>query len=104
LLDDELSAHDIITDLVHNDSKVVKTLYRRDQQQNDQEQEYVNVMRFGKGRRWVYWIEHQARDVELASRNRSHQPSERTAPDWYEKLEQRREVLARGSYFRRSKQ
>jgi hypothetical protein len=59
LLDDELSAHDIITDLVHNKSEAVKTLYRRNQEEvDDDEKEYVNIMRFGTGKgHYVYWIQ-----------------------------------------------
>jgi hypothetical protein len=59
LLHEELSAQDIITDLVGNDSEVVKTLRRHNQARNDQEEEYVHIMRFGTDERYcVYWIDH----------------------------------------------
>jgi hypothetical protein len=48
LVDDELSARDIIADLVRNGSEAVKTLYRRyEEPRADEEREYVNIMRFG---------------------------------------------------------
>jgi hypothetical protein len=54
LVDDELEAHDIILDLVGNESDVIKILYRI----GDVEKEYsICIMRFATGRRrYVYWI------------------------------------------------
>jgi hypothetical protein len=42
LVDDELCAHDIIRDLISNESEPIKTLYRWNQEEKkDEEKEYV---------------------------------------------------------------
>jgi hypothetical protein len=58
LLDNDLEAHDIIADLVDNNSEVVAGLYRHGQKdENNERVRACNIMRFGVRGHYVYWIE-----------------------------------------------
>jgi hypothetical protein len=61
LVDDELSAHDIITDLVENGSTVAASVCWRPTSRVDSG--YVNIMRFGTAKSLcVYWVQDVDRD------------------------------------------
>ncbi len=59
LVDDELGAHDLIEELVRNESKFIKSLYRPDEvDKDDVYKMFVNILRFGSGGgRYVYWLQ-----------------------------------------------
>jgi hypothetical protein len=57
LLDDNLEAHDIIADLVSNDSEVVASPYRPGLKGYYGRVRACNIMRFGARGHYVYWIE-----------------------------------------------
>ena len=58
LSDDDLGAHDVIADIVGNESKVVASLCWKPISSEDMG--YINMMRYGTGRfRRVYWIEEE---------------------------------------------